>query len=157
LNFQSPFTLISKAERQTKVHAFVLYFDTFFAPSGRPIPPETQVQIIEEGSPMLAEVWQVGGRYQPTRRASQGGWPKSPGKEKITSFSTSPKSTPTHWKQTIFLLRNPFLVQEGAVRLLCCYSGQTKFSFKVRLFQGLFIAARTRITLGSLMWRSITL
>jgi len=32
---------------------------------------------------------------------------------KITSFSTGPKSTPTHWKQTLFLLREPLVVVEG--------------------------------------------
>jgi len=115
LDFHSSFTLISTAERRTKVHAFLLYFDTFFTPSGNPIPEDTQVQIIEEGSPQLAEVWPLGGKYQLTRRASLAGTIKAPEKEKITSFSTGPKSTPTHWKQAIFLLREPILVREGTI------------------------------------------
>ena len=151
---------MSKAERQTKIHAFILYFDTFFSSSGMPIPPETQVQIIEEGSPMLAEVWLLGGRYQPTRRASQGGWPKSPEKDKITSFSTSPKSTPTHWKQTIFLLRNPISVREGEIHSclsLTCQTNITFLSFKVRLLRGPSTAEKIPTTPGNLTWRFITL
>jgi len=111
LDFKSSFTLTSTADRRTKVHAFLLYFDTFFTPSGKPIPEKTEVQVIQEGSPMVAEVWPLGGRYKPTRRPSLGGSLK----EKITSFSTGPKSTPTHWKQTAFLLREPIMVQEGTV------------------------------------------
>ncbi|THU97998.1 S-adenosyl-L-methionine-dependent methyltransferase [Dendrothele bispora CBS 962.96] len=33
---------------------------------------------------------------------------------KVTSFSTGPQSIPTHWKQTLFLLREPFVVEEGS-------------------------------------------
>lgn len=29
------------------------------------------------------------------------------------SFTTGPESEPTHWKQTLFLLREPIVVQEG--------------------------------------------
>ena len=35
-------------------------------------------------------------------------------REKVRSFSTGPRSTPTHWKQTLFLLREPIVVDEGA-------------------------------------------
>jgi hypothetical protein len=34
-------------------------------------------------------------------------------KEKFTSFTTGPDSVPTHWKQTVFLLREPISAQEG--------------------------------------------
>ncbi|KAK7462145.1 hypothetical protein VKT23_007748 [Stygiomarasmius scandens] len=34
-------------------------------------------------------------------------------KSKIISFSTGPQSIPTHWKHTLFLLREPFIVDEG--------------------------------------------
>ncbi len=33
--------------------------------------------------------------------------------ECVESFSTSPMSTPTHWKQTVFLLRDPIVLTEG--------------------------------------------
>ena len=110
LNFSTPFTLVSYAERRTKVSAFVLYFDTFFTPAGLPIPPSTQVHTVKKGEVSLAELWPVGGKPAQKRRQSLG-----PSKEKISSFSTGPMGTPTHWKQTIFMLREPFMVSEGSV------------------------------------------
>jgi protein arginine N-methyltransferase 3 len=52
----------------------------------------------------------VGGKSAQKRR-------QSIGREKgqITSFSTGPLSTPTHWKQTLFMLREPFVVSEGSI------------------------------------------
>ncbi|KAF6755854.1 arginine N-methyltransferase 3 [Ephemerocybe angulata] len=108
LNFATPFTLISTAERRTKINSFVLYFDTFFTVSGNPVPPETEVRNVKEGEAILAEVWPVGGKAAPQRRQSQSGK-----KDKITSFSTGPQSSPTHWKQTLFMLKEPFYVTEG--------------------------------------------
>jgi len=108
LNFSSSFTLVSTAKRRTKINAFVLYFDTFFTSRGLPIPPNTKVKLIKEGEAVLAELWPVGGKSAPQRRQSMGGK-----NEKITSFSTGPLSTPTHWKQTIFMLRDPITVSEG--------------------------------------------
>src|SRR6202035_5734733 len=54
----------------------------------------------------------VGGRAAPQRRQSYGEGLHS--KEKIVSFSTGPHSARTHWKQTIFLLREPIIVSEGS-------------------------------------------
>ena len=107
LDFTAPFTLVSTAERRTKVRALVLYFDTFFHPSGETIPQGTDVQITKDGGGHLAEVWPIGGKQHVPRRASQSV------KARITSFSTGPKSVPTHWKHTIFLLRDPIQVEEG--------------------------------------------
>lgn len=63
---------------------------------------------------MVAEVWPLGGKFQPKRRASQGG-SKTPGEERVMSFSTGPESVPTHWKQTIFLLHEPIRAHEGTI------------------------------------------
>ncbi|KAF7365651.1 Protein arginine N-methyltransferase 3 [Mycena venus] len=115
LDFVSPFKLVSTVERRTKVNAFILYFDTFFAADGRPVPEGTEVKIVREGDPVLAEVWPVGGRPAPQRRVSSGHGKGSGEGPKITSFSTSPQSIPTHWKQTLFLLREPFVVSEGSI------------------------------------------
>ncbi|EPQ54848.1 protein arginine N-methyltransferase [Gloeophyllum trabeum ATCC 11539] len=116
LSFTSSFTLVSTSDRRTKVHAFILYFDTFFTLTGQPIPEGTEVHIVNQGDAILAEVWPVGalpGRApKPVRRESQGEGLK---KEKITSFSTGPRSEPTHWKQTLFFLREPIVVEEGTV------------------------------------------
>ncbi|KAI0917627.1 hypothetical protein AcW1_007211 [Taiwanofungus camphoratus] len=115
LDFSSPFTLVSNAERRTKVHAFVLYFDVFFTDNGEPVPAGTQVDVVRDGDPMLAEVWPLGGRPHPSRRMSSGEGLKTKLKPKVTSFSTGPTSVPTHWKQTLFLLRDPITVSEGTI------------------------------------------
>ena len=114
LDFSSPFTLVSTVERRTKINSFILYFDTFFTAHGQPVPPSTAVKVVKEGEAVLAELWPVGGKSALQRRKSIG-----PEKEKITSFSTGPESTPTHWKQTIFMLREPITVSEGLY--LCCF------------------------------------
>ena len=123
LDFSTPFRLVATTERRTKIHAFVLYFDTFFTETGEPVPEGTDVHVVREGDPILAEVWQVGGRRHMTRRMSTGEGLK-PHVPKIVSFSTGPLSVPTHWKQTIFLLREPIVADEGApeIRLGCLVS-----------------------------------
>ncbi|OBZ71479.1 Ribosomal protein arginine N-methyltransferase rmt3 [Grifola frondosa] len=115
LDFSSPFKLVSTAERRTKIHAFVLYFDTYFTSTGERIPPDTDVYIVREGDPIVAEVWPLGGRPHVARRASVAAPLKGEGRPKVTSFSTGPASVPTHWKQTLFLLRDPISVNEGTV------------------------------------------
>lgn len=90
------------------MNAFILYFDTFFTANGQPVPPATEVKVVKEGDAVLAELWPVGGKSALQRRQSIGRE-----KEEITSFSTGPESTPTHWKQTIFMLREPITVIEG--------------------------------------------
>ncbi|KAA1472227.1 S-adenosyl-L-methionine-dependent methyltransferase [Dentipellis sp. KUC8613] len=111
LDFTAPFTLVSTAERRTKIHSFVLYFDTFFSPTGDPVPEGTEVTVRKDGAGAVAEVWHVGGRPHIPRRPSQ----NVKEKDRITSFSTGPASEPTHWKHTIFLLEEPIVVDEGTV------------------------------------------
>lgn len=115
LDFVSPFSLTCTADRKTKIHFFVLYFDVFFTVTGDRVPAHTQAHIIRPDEASLAEVWPVGGKKPPQRRKSQ-----SENREKVVSFSTGPQSEPTHWKQTLFLLRDPIIVEEGAFRLLYC-------------------------------------
>ncbi|KAJ7101532.1 S-adenosyl-L-methionine-dependent methyltransferase [Mycena belliarum] len=114
LDFVSSFKLVTTAERRTKVNSFILYFDTFFTVHGKPVPDGTAVAVIREKDAVLAEVWPVGGRAAPQRRVSSG-VANQPEAAKITSFSTGPQSIPTHWKQTLFLLREPLIIEEGAV------------------------------------------
>ncbi|KAL1937804.1 hypothetical protein VTO73DRAFT_12823 [Trametes versicolor] len=115
LDFSAPFTLVSTAERRTKIHSFVLYFDTFFTNTGEPVPADTEVYLVRDGDPILAEVWPVGGRPHQPRRMSTAEPHKGKGRPKVTSFSTGPASEPTHWKQTIFFLRDPIIAAEGTV------------------------------------------
>lgn len=84
----------------------MLYFDTFFETTGSPVTPETTVHVTRDGSE-LAEIWPLGRRHSVPRRQSM----KS--QQGIISFSTGPRSAPTHWKHTIFLLREPIMVTEG--------------------------------------------
>jgi protein arginine N-methyltransferase 3 len=114
LDFISPFSLVSTTEHRQRVSAFVVYFDTFFNVTGDPVPPETTVNVIKPNEPTLAEVWPVGGKRPPQRRKSS----IFRETEKVTSFSTGPQSIPTHWKQTLFLLREPITVVEGMYRRL---------------------------------------
>lgn len=95
----------------------MLYFDTFFSSTGEPVPNDTKVSTVKEGEASLAEVWPVGGKSAPQRRASHSEGLTGKPQLKIISFSTGPKSIPTHWKQTIFLLREPLAVDEGAVSI----------------------------------------
>ncbi|KAI5987412.1 S-adenosyl-L-methionine-dependent methyltransferase [Pisolithus marmoratus] len=117
LDFKSSFSLTCTSPMRTKIHALVLYFDTFFVAEGNePLDPSVPVTIVKEGDPFLAEVWPVGGKPLPKRRASLGsGKFKASEKKRLTSFSTGPLSHPTHWKQTVFLLRDPIAAEEGTI------------------------------------------
>ncbi|CAK5262346.1 unnamed protein product [Mycena citricolor] len=116
LSFVSPFTLTCTSIRRTKITSFILYFDTFFAPDGQPISENEEVRVVKTGEAMVTDVWPVGGRPAPMRRASSQFSPDGEPKPlKITSFSTGPQSVPTHWKQTLFLLRDPIVAEEGSV------------------------------------------
>ncbi|KAI0770721.1 protein arginine N-methyltransferase [Fomes fomentarius] len=115
LDFSSPFKLVSTSDRRIKVHSFVVYFDVFFTHTGEPILPDTDVYVVQEGDPILAEVWPLGGRPYQARRMNSGDPLKGKGRPKVTSFSTGPASVPTHWKQTVFFLREPISVAEGTV------------------------------------------
>ncbi|KAH8104934.1 S-adenosyl-L-methionine-dependent methyltransferase [Phellopilus nigrolimitatus] len=126
LSFSAPFELRGTTARHTVAHALLLYFDAFFSMDGAQVSPETQAHASREGEAILAEVWRVG---SPSRRRSPSA-PPSPAraerlrrassvktKEKVTvkSFTTGPQSIPTHWKQTLFLLREPIVVHNGTV------------------------------------------
>ncbi|GJJ15438.1 hypothetical protein Clacol_009716 [Clathrus columnatus] len=107
LNFTSSFRL--KTNRKiSKAYAFILYFDTFFTPTGDPVDDDAEVTLVKDGEPALAEVWQVPGK--PRRKESTN---FERGKE--VSFSTGPMSIPTHWKQTIFLLKEPIKAEDDSI------------------------------------------
>ena len=86
--------------------------------------------MIKEGEVVLAELWPVGGKAAHQRRQSMGRE-----KDKIVSFSTGPESSPTHWKQTLFILREPMFV-----------SGGCTFSMESWILADLFISSRFRCT-----------
>ena len=103
------------------------------------------MEVVREDEAVVAEIWPLGGRPPPQRRASQHNKKeKSVDKAKadksveevkekdavkletVTSFSTGPKSIPTHWKQTLFLLKEPFVVDEGTHS--CSFFPEDKFN-----------------------------
>ena len=86
LSFTTPFVLT--ASKSTTVHAFLGHFDTFFTTDGRLVPSAGT------GVPLNA---------QP---------PAALGQSEVF-FTTGPQDTPTHWKQTAFILREPVAVESG--------------------------------------------
>ncbi|KAG6379463.1 S-adenosyl-L-methionine-dependent methyltransferase [Boletus reticuloceps] len=115
LEFTSPFSLTSTSPMRTKIHALVLYFDTFFTTTGAHLSPDVPVRIIKDGDVTLAEVWPIAGKPPPKRRASLSPGLKEREEKRVISFSTGPTSQPTHWMQTLFLLKDPILAEEGTV------------------------------------------
>lgn len=145
LSFSAPFELHGRAARRTVAHAFVVYFDAFFAPDGAQVPRVTRAHAVRDGEAVLADVWRVGRNGSRSRAASPvaGAPPSSsfssiaspidggsgaavgdPRKDRlrrrssvrpprVASFTTGPQSIPTHWKQTLFLLKEPIVVHEG--------------------------------------------
>ncbi|KAG8214938.1 S-adenosyl-L-methionine-dependent methyltransferase [Butyriboletus roseoflavus] len=115
LDFASSFSLTSTSPMRTKIHAFVLYFDTFFTTTGDPLSPDVPVRSIKDGDVTLAEVWPIAGKPPPKRRASVGPGLKEREEKRVISFSTGPMSQSTHWKQTLFLLKDPISAEEGTI------------------------------------------
>ncbi|KDQ16021.1 hypothetical protein BOTBODRAFT_107545 [Botryobasidium botryosum FD-172 SS1] len=127
LDFISPFSLT--IGRDGMFHAFVVYFDTWFTVDGADVPTNAPVTITRvDGDGVTADVIQLKRRpSQAERKMSLGGdnapevqsqsAQTEPAKEetrkKEVSFSTGPRSTPTHWKQTLFLLRKPVRAKRG--------------------------------------------
>jgi hypothetical protein len=137
--------------------SYFIFCLTDSAALAKPLGPETQARIVSPDEPITGDVWGVGGKSAPLRRASsmtaktnakERSRSKSraraeaegivladedsdvnvvlteePGKmevkeeeketEHVESFTTGPRSVPTHWKQTVFLLREGVSVVEG--------------------------------------------
>ena len=111
------------------MHAFLLYFDTFFSLDGKSLPTETAVRVVKDEDAILAEVWRVGGEQKPRRSLSRRASEKQVDnresqkeKKSLMSFSTGPQSVPTHWKQTLFLLREPIALKEGMQYVVLIHS-----------------------------------
>ncbi|EJC98461.1 S-adenosyl-L-methionine-dependent methyltransferase [Fomitiporia mediterranea MF3/22] len=123
LSFSAPFELHGTSVRKTVAHAFILYFDIFFTEDGAQVGAGVRAHGARDGEPVLAEVWRPGSpsrarspslprsptRTQRLRRASS---MKVKKEEPWKSFTTGPENVPTHWKQTLFLLKEPIVVRE---------------------------------------------
>ena len=105
---------MTKEKDGSTIHAFLLYFDTYFQPDGSDVPADSMPTLHEpEGNFVPGDVLPVGllkrGKsLKEKEKESEKEKPSTP-----VSFSTGPQSLCTHWKQTVFLLRNPFKAIEG--------------------------------------------
>ncbi|KAJ2457955.1 hypothetical protein GGF42_002376 [Coemansia sp. RSA 2424] len=102
LDFDSAFSLV--ATRDSTIHAFLGYFDVAFARSqAAPGPSHAELSLpVCDGGDCAAKSAQVSAKAlwrQP--EASMNG------------FTTGPHGTPTHWKQTVFVLREPIQAKQG--------------------------------------------
>ncbi|KIO25717.1 hypothetical protein M407DRAFT_75351 [Tulasnella calospora MUT 4182] len=110
LDFVSQFTLTTT--RSGELNSFIVYFDTFFTTDGKDLDVDAKVELHKAPIPPVGILSPPVRRpslraRSASRRESTTGLPKS------VSFSTGPRSMPTHWKQTVFLLREPIRVRKG--------------------------------------------
>lgn len=118
-SFVSPFSLT--ASKRTTVHGFLSWFDTWFMPSkepvptnGRPelkggerlegLPPVTVIPPVDADVPALALKRDQVVEEQDVPESQRG---------EVVSFTTGPEGLETHWKQTVFLLKEPLEVEQG--------------------------------------------
>ncbi|KAG6370182.1 hypothetical protein JVT61DRAFT_12329 [Boletus reticuloceps] len=108
LEFTSPFSLTPTLTMRTKIHALVLYPDSdmFFTTTGEHLSPDVPVRIIKDGDVTLAEVWPIAGKPRPNK-------PRASLSSGLINFSTGSTRQPTHCMQTLFLLKDPILAEEG--------------------------------------------
>ncbi|OWZ43844.1 protein arginine N-methyltransferase 3 [Cryptococcus neoformans c45] len=103
LDFHSPFILSSTSETPTTVRAFLTHFDTFFSPlsgDASHFPASYPVDIRQFGDDEYTCP------VEPLTPSS--------GKTGVeVSFTTGPRGKYTHWKQVVFLLRNPIELAPG--------------------------------------------
>ncbi|CED83231.1 protein arginine n-methyltransferase [Phaffia rhodozyma] len=92
LDFTSPFSIT--ASRDSTMHAFLGYFDTFFTPDGSAVDESVEVDLFRHDEELKVEA--------------------KDGEKNIVSFTTGPQGVPTHWKQTLFILKEPIRLQKGA-------------------------------------------
>ncbi|KAF8321754.1 S-adenosyl-L-methionine-dependent methyltransferase [Clavulina sp. PMI_390] len=109
LDFSSPFSFtVPRSKERSTIHGFVLYFDTYFAPNGEDVPVDSMPTISDPaGQGIEGDILPIG---RLKRRKSLREDTKPPVE---VSFSTGPQSYGTHWKQAIFLLKEPFRAIEG--------------------------------------------
>ncbi|KAJ2416240.1 hypothetical protein GGI10_001099 [Coemansia sp. RSA 2530] len=99
LDFSSSFTLV--ATRDSTIHAFLGYFDVAFARSqAEPGPSQAVLSLpVSDGDSSDAPV------------SARALW-KQP-ESSMNGFTTGPHGTATHWKQTVFVLREPIQAKQG--------------------------------------------
>ncbi|RKP36259.1 arginine N-methyltransferase, partial [Dimargaris cristalligena] len=92
LDFVTPLRLV--VTKAGTFHGFMGYFDTYFTRR-----PEDEIPADSEDLPVVPNP----------------NTPLGEGNQAIHRFTTGPHGKPTHWKQTLFVLKEPFPVQVGDV------------------------------------------
>lgn len=104
--FAAPFSLT--IQKSCTVHGFVSWFDTWFTPAPRvptsELPPVATTPVQERD---VFGLDMQGSQVVPAVLTAS-----CPGE--TVSFTTSPFGKPTHWKQTIFLLKTPIEIDAGS-------------------------------------------
>ena len=95
-DFTSSFSLRITKAGQSKVHGFLGWFDTFFTARPNPASAATPALSLFEGKFPAA----AGSGTEDSAECEVG-------------FTTGPFGTPTHWRQTFFLLSEYLDVKEG--------------------------------------------
>ncbi|WVQ96014.1 hypothetical protein IAU59_003114 [Kwoniella sp. CBS 9459] len=111
LDFHSSFTLEANSAvsgpEPTTVRAFLTHFDTFFSPhSGAErshVQPSEDVEILSFGDDEYERPVQP---LPPTSKSNEESGVQ-------VSFTTGPRGKHTHWKQVVFLLREPIELSKG--------------------------------------------
>ncbi len=121
--FRSPFNLL--CHKAGEVHGFVSWFDTWFMTSPEPYNKDASGQPAQmEGGEELEDLPECtvrelkledvpglklqGNEITPEPSAEEGA------KGEVVSFTTSPYGKETHWKQTVFLLKEPMHAQANS-------------------------------------------
>lgn len=136
-SFTSPFAL--RVERDCTIQAFVSWFDTWFTPDGKPVPgrraknessdddhdddDDDDSQIAPgktlEGLPPVSTTCPEESEVRGLQLSRDSIVPKSSDIESrgtTISFTTSPFGPETHWKQTLFVLKEPIEAKKGEWR-----------------------------------------
>lgn len=118
-SFNSPFSL--EIKQSCSLQAFVSWFDTWFTPDGLPI-PQSGRKDMQGGEKLdaLVDVETTCPKEEDVRGLNlekgtiiQRSTDINEGKGEIVSFTTGPQGLETHWKQTLFVLKEPIEVEKG--------------------------------------------
>ncbi|KAJ1923569.1 hypothetical protein IWQ60_005794 [Tieghemiomyces parasiticus] len=115
LDFTTPINL--RVTKAGKLHGFMGYFDTYFARRADVLPDQDPEDLFDAYQKAAEEA---------NRRKLAGepiGGPKPPnpnkplghGDRQLHRFTTGPHGQPGHWKQTLFVLKEPLQVEVGDV------------------------------------------
>lgn len=111
LDFSAPFSLSPRVDddlsKPEPIRAFISWFDTFFATSS-----DESGQMPSDG-PVDLEFIPDDALERPVEVKES---------RPISSFTTGPHGKPTHWKQVVFMLKEPVHLERGECTKLAGYA-----------------------------------